>query len=144
MLYVPFLPAWSTCPRAHVPMCQNRANFSFLRANVPINVPACQKAYQLFNLACQRAKWRANFSFWPANVPKGVPIFQTFLLRNPNGNFYTLLLYKKFYIILDIIVIHMISICIVRKNCIILHFYISCHTKEKCAEFLFFGNFFVL
>ena len=40
---------------------------------------------------------------WYANVPNGVPIFHfgvpnfyTFLLRNAKGNFYTLLLYKKF------------------------------------------------
>ena len=30
------------------------------------------KPCQLFNLACQRAK----FSTWPGNVPKAVPIFQ--------------------------------------------------------------------
>ena len=35
-------------------------------------------------------------------MPKTVPTFQTFLLRNAKGNFYTLFLYKKFYIILDI------------------------------------------
>ena len=38
-------------------------------------------------------------------MPKGMQIFQTFLLRNDKGNFYTLL-YKKLYIILDIIVLH--------------------------------------
>ena len=38
-------------------------------------------------------------------VPKGVPTSQTLLLRNAKGNFHTLLLYKKFYIILNIIVI---------------------------------------
>ena len=27
------------------------------------------------------------------------------------------------------------------KNCIILHFYSSCHIKEKCVEFLFFETF---
>ena len=37
-----------------------------------------------------------------------------------------LFLYKKFYIILDIIVISIICICIVHKKCIILHFYTSC------------------
>ena len=67
---------------------------------------------QLGGLTCQR---RANFSFWRANEPKGVLNFQTFLLRNAKGNFYTLLLYKKFYIILDNIVIH-ICIYIVHKQ----------------------------
>ena len=40
------------------------------------HVPMSQKT-------CQRAK--------------GVPIFQTVLLQNATGNFYTLLLYKNFY-----------------------------------------------
>ena len=89
--------------RANVPACQ-RAKFSYLRVNVPKNVPTCHKACQCFNLACQRANRCASFSTWRANVPKSVPIFQTFLLRNAKGNFYTLL-YKKSYIILDIILI---------------------------------------
>ena len=67
--------------------------------------------------------------------------FLTFFLRNAKGNFYTLLLYKNFYIILDIIVIHMICVCIVHENCIILHFYSSSHIKVKCEEFLFFETF---
>ena len=133
MPYVPCVPAWSTCPRANVsiniPTCQRYANYSTWLADVPT---ACQ----FLNLACQRAKWRANYSFWCANVLK--------VVLNFKGNFYTLLLYKKFYIILDIIVIHMIWICIVHKNCIIFHFYTSCHIKEKCAEFLIFWNFIVL
>ena len=59
------VPAWFTCQRACVPSCQNRASFSFLRANVPINVLTCHVACQFFNLACQRAKRRANFSDIP-------------------------------------------------------------------------------
>ena len=55
---------------------------------------------------------------------KCAPIFQTFLLQNAKGNFYTLSLYKKYYIILDIIVIHM-CLCIIHANCVILHFYSS-------------------
>ena len=73
-----------------------------------------------------------------SSVPNGVPNFQIFFLRNAKGNFYILLLYKKFCIILDIIVVHMICICFIHKNCIMLHFYTSCHIKEKCAGFLFF------
>ena len=132
---MPCVPSWSTCPRAimsiNVPTCQRCANYSTWRANVPM---ACQ----FLNLGCQRAKWRGNFLFWRDNVLKYVLDFQTFLLRNAKGNFYTLLLYKKFYVVLDIIVIHMICIRIVHKSCIMLHFYSSCHIKEKCAEFLFF------
>ena len=82
-------------------------------------------------------------------MPKGMPIFQTFyemltfhdILWNAKGNFYTLLLCKKFYIILDTIVIPIICICIVHKNCILLHFYTLYHIKEKCVEFLLFEIF---
>ena len=145
MLYVPCVPAWL---RTHVPInvstCQRCANYSTWRATVPT---ACQ----FLQLACQRA----NFSFWRAKLPKGVLNFQAFLLRNAKGSFYILLFYyfyysifhyyfRKFYIILDIIVTHIIGICTVHKSCIILHFYTSCHIKKKCAEFLFFVNFFVL
>ena len=64
-------------PSICVPKFQKRANFSFLRANVLMYQTACQ------------------FSIWCANVPKGVQIFQTFILQNAKGNFYTLLLYKN-------------------------------------------------
>ena len=71
--------------RAHVPSCQKLANISFLRANVPINVP--------INVpTCQR---RANFSNWHVNGPKGmpisklclpkdVPVFQLFFKKKKN------------------------------------------------------------
>ena len=131
---VVYVPTCLLASVVYVPTCQKRANFSFLRANVPINVPTCHTACQCFNLACKHAKRRAN-------VSTGVPIFQTFLLQDAKGNFYTLLLYKKFYIILDIIVINIICICIVHKNSIQIHFYTSCHIKEKCVLFFFFVEF---
>ena len=122
--------------------------FTCQRVNKRANVP---KVCKLFDLACQRAKslttfqlgvqTTCQFSFCCANVPKGMPNFQTFFLRNVKGNFYTLLLYKKFYIILDIIVIHMICICFVYENCFILYFYTSSHIKERCAELLFSETF---
>ena len=62
------MPTWSTCHRglrANVPACQKHPNFSFLHANVPINVPTYHTVYQCFKLACQHAKRRANFS----NIP---------------------------------------------------------------------------
>ena len=139
---VPYVPACQRGLRAsvvYVPTWQKRANFSFLRANVL----TCHTACQCFSLACQRAKTRADFSTWRANLPKGVPIFQAFLLGNAKWNFYTLLLYRKFYILLDIVVIHIICICIVNKNCIILHFHTSCHIKEKWEEFFLFYYFFL-
>ena len=113
----PCVPAWFTCQRVCVPTCQKRANFSVLRASVPINVPTCHKACQFFKHSSYE------------------------MLRG--GGFYTLSSYKKFCIILDIIVIH-ICICIVHKNCVILHFYTSCHIKEKCVKFLLFESFLIL
>ena len=35
---------------AYVPTCQKRANFSFSRANVPINVPTYQRANMLYGV----------------------------------------------------------------------------------------------
>ena len=94
----------ATCLRGNVP--KTRQLFVFMcqpankRVNVPNSVPmfqpgmpACQKSCQFFNLACQRSKRYTNFL--------------NLLIQNGKGNFCTLLLYnKKFYIILDITVIH--------------------------------------
>ena len=98
-----------------VPVCQRGQHTKKLRVSV-IYVPTC-------------LQW---------NVPINVPIFQTFLFRDARENFYTLLLYKKFYIVLDITVIHIICICIAHKNCFVFHVDTSYHIKEKCVEFFFF------
>ena len=99
------VPKWSMCQRglhANVLACQRG-----LCANVP-------KACQLIFFTCQRAN---KCDHVPSGVPKGMlkgmAIFQTFLLRNAKENFYTLLLYKKFHILLDIILIHIMCICII-------------------------------
>ena len=55
--HVPCVPVWSTCSRVNLSTCKKHADFSLLRANVPINLPTCQG-------------------------PKGVPIFQ---LHQPKG-----------------------------------------------------------
>ena len=78
------------------------------------------------------------------NHVKGVLNFQTFFLQNARGNFYTIIFYEKFCIILDIIVIHMIGICIVHENCIILHFYTLCILKKNVWNFCFFETFLFL
>ena len=128
VIYVP------TYLQANVPKACQFLICKYQRANkrtsmpygVPIcqlGVPKCQKAYQFFNFACQRAKRCANFS----NIR----------LTKPKGNFYTLL-YKKFYITFNIIVIYIICICTVHKNCIKIHFHISSHIEEKCGIFLFY------
>ena len=67
-------------------------------------------------------------------------MFQSVVLQNAKGNFCTLLLYKKFCIILDIVVIHIICICIVHKNCVILHLYTSCRINV-CGIFVFLKVF---
>ena len=124
----------------YVPMCKRAKR-----------VPTCQRAkgvpiIQLGMWACQR---RANFLPWCTNrvpifhfgVPKSMPNFQTFFSQNSQGNFYILLLYKKFYIRLEIIVIHIICICIVYGNCIILHFYTSARIKKSVQNFCFLKLF---
>ena len=113
------VPASSTCQHA----CQRGS-----RANVP-------KVCQFLIFTCQ-------FSTWRANMPKSVPIFNTFLLQNAKGNFYTLLLYKKIYFILNIIVIHIICIYIsyIKTE---LYFISILHViiKERYVEFLLFKTF---
>ena len=118
------------------------SEFGKLRASVS-TWSTYQRAGVLAWFTCQRAyvstcQKRDKFSYLRVNVPKGLPICQTFLLRNVKGNFYTILLYEKFYILLDIIVINITCTCIVNKICVMLYFYTSCHIKEKCVEFFFF------
>ena len=135
VVYVPraCVLEWFTCQRACAPV-----SFTCLRANVlkacKLLIFTCQRVNKcvnveygvpMFNLACQRAKRYANF----LNIP--------LTKERLRGNLYTLLLYKKFYVTLDVIVIHIVCICIVHKNCIILHFYTSCLIKEKLLEFFF-------
>ena len=64
---------------------------------------------------------------------KCAPIFQTFLLQNAKGNFYTLSLYKKYYIILDIIVIH-ICLCIIQTNCVLYFIFILNSGRSRDFE----------
>ena len=131
--------------------CQHGLRANVIRASV-IYVWRCLrasvlKACQLLNSKCQRANKhairRASFSTWrikvPNGVPKDVPIFRTLLLRNAKGNFYTLLLYKKFYIRLWYHSYTNHMYIIVRKSCIILHFCASMSYWWKvCGFFLFF------
>ena len=106
------------------------------------NRVACVPAWS----TCQRAKLVPTSHFHVPMYQKtcqraeGVSMFQSVLLQNAKGNFCTLLLYKKFCIILDIVVIHIICICIVHKNCVILHLYTSCRIKV-CGIFVFLKLF---
>ena len=51
----------------YVTTCQTRANFSFLRADVPINVRTCQSA--------------KGVPFIRLRLPKDIPIFELFFKR---------------------------------------------------------------
>ena len=92
---------------------------------------------------CQRVKLVATSHFHVPMYQKtcqraeGVSMFQSVLLQNAKGNFCTLLLYKKFSIILDIVVIHMICIYVSYIK-IVLYFIYILHVVLTCAEFLFF------
>ena len=100
-----YVPAYQLISVINVPTCL-RVSVSFLRAKVPNGVPmfqlgVCQTACQFFNLGCQRARRRADFLNIPLNETREISILHYYI--------------KKFYIILDII-----CICIVHRNCIIL------------------------
>ena len=91
------VPAYQRDLRANVLACQRlvfTCQSAKWRANVSLSV--CQTACQCFSLGCQRARRRADF----LNIP-----------LNETIHYYI----KKFYIILGII-----CICIVHRNCIIL------------------------
>ena len=71
------LPAWCQC--AKVPKgCQ----CSFLHANVPINVPTCEK--------------RVNYSTWYTKVPKACQIFN-FACNMPKGELIFQLFFKRIF-----------------------------------------------
>ena len=113
----------------YVATCHRRANFSFLRASVTKNVlrPYGALMFQLGAQLCWKPCHFSNFS-----------------LTKCEGKFvYFIILYKKFYILLDSIIIHIICIYIVHKNCMILHFYTSFYIKQKFVEFFFSIIFFV-
>ena len=115
------VPAWFTCQRAYV-----TASFTSQRACVP----TYQKS--------------ANFLFLRVNVPKGMSIFRTFPLRKDKPNLYTLLLYEKLYIVLDIIVIHIhISYLYVPYTKAVLYFISILHEtlKKSGWNFLFYCFF---
>ena len=46
----------------YVPTCKTRTNFSFVRVNMLINVPSCQKC--------------AKYSIWRVSLPKGCQFFK--------------------------------------------------------------------
>ena len=111
------VPTWFRHQRAYVP-----ASFTSQRACVP----TYQKS--------------ANFLFLRVNVPTGMTIFRTFPLRKDKANLYTLLLYEKLYIILDIIVIHKhISYSYVPYTKAVLYFISILHEplKKSGWNFLF-------
>ena len=127
---------WSPCQRACV-----SAGFTCQRACVL----TCQKACQiLVPINVSTCHMRANDSTWTPNISNGVSIFWTFLLRIDKQNFYNLLLYKKFYMIRDVIVIYIICIGVAHRNCVILHFYTSCHVVWNNVSGIFFLYYFLL
>ena len=128
---VPKTYAWFTCPCVHVTTCQKRANFFFLRANVPINVPTCQrranfstwctnvsKECQFFNLAYQSAKRRASYLTTPI---KSRANFSTIFSKNyifyiPNISYilYILNIYLIYIFYMNIF-FYLLTLCSVCK-----------------------------
>ena len=96
--------------RTNLPTCQKCANFS-LCINVLINVPHGMLMFQLDVPTCQKAC--QFFKYFSYEMLRKISVREISIL---------------YYII---------CICIVHENCIILHFYASCHIKEKCLECFF-------
>ena len=123
-----------------------------------VNVLVCQRglrgnvlqACQLLIFTCQCVEKCANGPYGALMFQLGAQLcwkpchFSNFSLTKCEGKFvYFIILYKKFYILLDSIIIHIICIYIVHKNCMILHFYTSFYIKQKFVEFFFSIIFFV-
>ena len=102
---------------------------TFLRGSM-IYVTMCLRAKvlkvcQLHIFTYQRTKPQVNVLTWRANVLNSVPIFFTFLLRNAKWKCYTLLLYRIFYILLDIVAIGIICIYVINKKYILFDFFLG-------------------
>ena len=118
-----YAPACLRASVVYMPTWQKRANFSFLRSRVSYGLQF------FFILACQRANKGAKFfKHFCYQVLRKISILYYYI---KNSTFYS------------ISVIHIICICIVNKNCIIIYLYTACHIKEKCVEFFFFYYFFL-
>ena len=109
-------------------------------------VSACQIAKSMpvshFYLStCQCAMGVLIFKLSMPTCKKACNTFKHSYYKMVRKNSINNLLYRKFHLILNIIVMHMVCICIVHKNCIILHFYTSCYIIEKSVEFIFLWFF---
>ena len=123
--YMPCVPTFLRVSAVYVPTCL-RANFLFLRASVPMNLPTCYRACQFFSLSCQffnlgyqHTKDHASFS----NISLTKYLGKVIYFKNST--------------------LYLNHTSIAHKNCIILHFCTPCHLKEKCVEFLLSESFFL-
>ena len=99
-----YVGTWSTCQRAsvvYVPMCQKRARFSILRANVPQGVPMFQRGMPMCQRACQFFK-HSSYE----------------MLREISILYY----YIKNSTLYLISYLRISCVCVVHINCIILYF----------------------
>ena len=125
----PCVLTWSMCQRglrANVLACQRGLRTNVAKA-CQLLIFTFQRVIQLaifFILACQRANKGAKFfKHFCYQVLRKISILYYYI---KNSTFYS------------ISVIHIICICTVNKNCIIIYLYTACHVKEMCMEFLFF------
>ena len=117
------------------------------------NVSACQrtKSVPTSHFFCQRTIRCSNASIWCSNVLNGMPTFQLGVPTCQRGcKFFK---HSSYQMLREIDVLYFYvknyPLCLILylyipcANCIILHFYTSCHIKEKCVELLFFETFLV-
>ena len=120
---VVYAPTCLLASVVYVPAWKKRVNFLFLHSNVSYRLPF----FFFFILACQRVNNGAKFfKHFCHQVLRKISILYYYI---KNSTFYS------------ISVIHIICICIVNKNCIIIYLYTTCRIKEKCLEFFFFSFF---
>ena len=70
------VPAWSTCPRAHVPKACRVFIFMCYGAS------KCAKVVPIFQPGLLAYQRRVNFLTWRVNVPNSGPIFHPFIKKN--------------------------------------------------------------
>ena len=135
---VPYVPARQCGLRAsvvYVPTCQKSASFSFLRANVPIDVPifqlgvpTCQKVCQFFRHSFYKMLSEVSILYY---YIKNFTFYHI-LLHSTNSTFYRSYSYHMY---------------MYRKEKLyytsFLYFMTSFHIKEKCLEFFIFSYFFL-
>ena len=119
-----------------------RANVLYVRGSLHTNVSAgkCAKSVPISHFYLSTYQCAMGVLIFKLSMPtckKACNSFKHSYYKMVRKNSINNLLYKKFHLILNIIVMHMVCTCVLHKNCIILHFYTSHYIIEKSVKFIF-------